>query len=55
MDVFFQIVLDASIKIVKPEPRIINLIEGEDWHMPIMAYLRNYYEPDNTTEHTRMQ
>jgi ribonuclease HI len=54
-DVFFQIVLDASMKIVKPEPRIINLIEGEDWHMPIMAYLRYYYESDNTTEHTRMQ
>jgi hypothetical protein len=54
-DVFLQVILDASIKIVEPEPRIINLILGEDWRTPIMAYLRHYYEPDNTVEHTRMQ
>jgi hypothetical protein len=30
VDVFFQVVLDASIKIVEPEPKVINLIEGED-------------------------
>jgi hypothetical protein len=53
-DVFFQIILDASIKTVEPEPRIINIIEGEDWRTPIMAYLNHYYEPDTTTEHTRM-
>jgi hypothetical protein len=29
-DIFFQVVSDASIKIVEPEPRLINLIEGED-------------------------
>jgi hypothetical protein len=29
-DVFFQVVPDASIKTVEPEPRLINLIEGED-------------------------
>jgi hypothetical protein len=51
-NVFFQVVPDASIKIVK-EPRVINLIEG-DWCTPIMAYLRHYYKPDSTTEHTKM-
>jgi hypothetical protein len=40
---------------VESEPRIINLIQGEDWCAPIMSYLRHYYEPDSTVEHTRMQ
>jgi ribonuclease HI len=30
-DVFFQVVLDASIKTIEIEPRVINLIEHEDW------------------------
>jgi hypothetical protein len=34
---------------------VINLIQGEDWRTPIMAYLRHYYELDSITEHTRMQ
>jgi hypothetical protein len=54
VDAFFQVVLDASIKIVEPEPKVINLIEGEDWHTPIMAYLHHYYEPNNVTKHIRM-
>jgi hypothetical protein len=54
-DVFFQVLEDASVKTVLPEPRIINIIEGEDWRAPIMAYLRHYYEPDNKNEQTRMQ
>jgi hypothetical protein len=55
VDVFIQVIEDASIKTVEPEPRLINAIEGEDWRAPIMAYLRHYYEPDNTTELIRMQ
>jgi hypothetical protein len=54
-DVFFKVVPDALIRIVEPMPRLINLIGGEDWHAPIMAYLLHYYESDNTTEHIRMQ
>jgi ribonuclease HI len=54
-DVFFQVISDASIKIVEAEPRVINLIQGEDWRAAIMAYLHHYYEPDSTTKHTRMQ
>jgi hypothetical protein len=34
---------------------VINLIQGEDWLAPIMAYLRHYYEQDNTIEHARIQ
>jgi hypothetical protein len=30
LDVFLQVVLDASIKKVKAEPRVINVIQGED-------------------------
>jgi hypothetical protein len=45
-DVFFQLIKDPSIKIVKPEPRMVNIIQGEDWRAPIMPYLRNHYEPD---------
>jgi sulfur relay (sulfurtransferase) DsrC/TusE family protein len=52
---FFQVIEDASVKMVESEPRLINAIEGEDWRAPIIAYLRHYYELDNTTEHIRMQ
>jgi hypothetical protein len=31
LDVFFQTIEDASIKTVELEPRLINIIEGEDW------------------------
>jgi hypothetical protein len=30
-DVFLQVILDASIKTVEPEPRVINVIHGKDW------------------------
>jgi hypothetical protein len=53
-DVFFLVLKDASVKTVMPEPRMINIIEGEDWRAPIMAYLRRYYEPDSKNEQTRM-
>jgi hypothetical protein len=55
VDVFFQVLEDASVKTVLPEPRVINIIEGEDWRAPIMAYLRHYYEPDSKNEQIRMQ
>jgi hypothetical protein len=29
---------DASVKTVPPEPRVINIIEEEDWRAPLMAY-----------------
>jgi hypothetical protein len=45
---------DASIKAVLPEPKVINVIEREDWRAPIMAYLHNYL-PNNKNEQTRMQ
>jgi ribonuclease HI len=54
-DVFFQVIEEASVKTVVPDPRLISIIEGEDWHTLIMAYLHHYYEPDNTNEHIRMQ
>jgi hypothetical protein len=54
-DVFVQVMPDASIKIVGPEPRLINVIQGEDWRTLIMAYLLHYYETDRTTKHTRLQ
>jgi hypothetical protein len=53
-DVFFQTIEDSSVKIVKPEPRMVNIIEGEDWRAPMMAYLHHHYEPDNNTELLRM-
>jgi hypothetical protein len=36
-------------------PRVINIIEGEDWRAPIIAYLYHYYEPDSKNEQIRMQ
>jgi hypothetical protein len=55
IDVFFQVVPDALIKTVETESKVINLIEGEDWRAPIMAYLHHYYEPDNVIEHIKIQ
>jgi hypothetical protein len=46
-NVFFQVLEGASIKTALPEARVINIIKGEDWRAPIMAYLRHYYEPDS--------
>jgi hypothetical protein len=54
-DVFFQIIEDPSIKTVEPELRMVNVMQGEDWRAPIMAYLHHHYEPDSNTELTRMQ
>jgi hypothetical protein len=31
LDLFFQTIEDPSIKIVKSEPRMVNIIEGKDW------------------------
>jgi hypothetical protein len=30
VDVFLQIISDTSIKTIEPEPRVINIIQGED-------------------------
>jgi hypothetical protein len=49
-DVFFQVIKDASVKTILPEPRVINIIEGEDWRSLIMDYLHHYYEPDSKNE-----
>jgi hypothetical protein len=54
-DIFFHVLKDASVKTIPPEPRVINIIEGEDWRAPIMAYLHHYYEPDNKNEQLRLQ
>jgi hypothetical protein len=54
-DVFFQTIEDPSVKIVEPKTRMVNIVQGEDWRAPIMAYLRLHYEPDSSTELTRMQ
>jgi hypothetical protein len=30
-DVVFQVIEAPSIKIVEPEPRMVNVVQGEDW------------------------
>jgi hypothetical protein len=54
-DVFFQTIEDSSVKIVEPEKRMVNIVQGEDWWAPIMAYLRHHYEPDSSIDLTKMQ
>jgi hypothetical protein len=49
-DVFFQVLEDTSIKTILPEPRVINIIKGEDWRALIMAYICHYYKPDSKNE-----
>jgi hypothetical protein len=29
-DIFFQVIEDSSVKTVEPEPRMVNIIQGED-------------------------
>jgi ribonuclease HI len=55
VDVFLQTIIDASIKTIEPEPRVINIVQGKAWRARIIAYLCHYYEPDSTVEQTRMQ
>jgi hypothetical protein len=52
---FFQTIENPSVKTVELEHRTINIIQGEDWRSPIMAYLCHHYEPDNNTELLRLQ
>jgi ribonuclease HI len=54
-DVFFQLIKDPSIKSVEPEPRMVHVVQGEDWRAPILAYLCHHYEPDSSTELIKMQ
>jgi hypothetical protein len=30
-DVFWNAITDTSIKIIEPEPRVTNIVHGEDW------------------------
>jgi hypothetical protein len=53
--VFFQVIEDPSVKTVKLDARMVNVVQGEDWQAPIMAYLHHHYEPTDNTELTRMQ
>jgi ribonuclease HI len=54
-NVFFQTIEDTSIRTVEPEPRMVNIMQGEDWRAPVIAYLHHHYEPDNNIELIRMQ
>jgi DNA polymerase I-like protein with 3'-5' exonuclease and polymerase domains len=54
-DVFFHVIEDSSVKTVEAEPRMVNIIQGEDCRAPIMAYLHHHYETGNNTELMRMQ
>jgi hypothetical protein len=54
LDVFFQVIEDPSVKTVEPETGMVNIVQGEDWRAPIMAYLHHSYEPDNNTKLIRM-
>jgi hypothetical protein len=54
-DVFFQTIKDPFVKTVDLKPKMVNIIEGEDWRAPIMAYLHHHYESENNIELLRMQ
>jgi ribonuclease HI len=41
-------------KIVEPEPRMVNIVQGEGWRAPIMANLRHHSKPNSSTDLTRM-
>ncbi len=54
-DVFFQVIEDPSVKTVELEPRMINVVQAEDWRAPIMEYLRHHYELDSSIDLAKMQ
>jgi ribonuclease HI len=54
-DVFYQVIEDPSVETIEPEPRMINVVQGEDWRALIMAYLSNHYKPDSNVELIKMQ
>jgi hypothetical protein len=35
-DVFLHTISDASIKMIKPESKVINIIHDEDWRSPFL-------------------
>jgi hypothetical protein len=51
-DVFFHVLKDASVKTIPSKPKVINIIEEEEWSAPIMAYLCHYYESDSKNAQT---
>jgi hypothetical protein len=55
LDVFFQTIEDSSVKTIELEPRMVNVIQEEDWRALIMTYLHHHYKPDNNTKLLIMQ
>jgi hypothetical protein len=53
-DVFFPIIKAPSVKTMEPEPRMINVVLGENWWASILAYVCHHYAPDKSSELTRM-
>jgi hypothetical protein len=54
LDVFFQTLEDSTVKTIELEPRMVNVIQGEDWRVSIIAYLHHHYEPDTKIDLLRM-
>jgi hypothetical protein len=54
-DVFFKVIEDPFVKTLEPEPRMINVIQGEDYRAPVMAYLHHHFELDSDIEFIRLQ
>jgi hypothetical protein len=54
-DLFFQVIEDPYVITVEPEPITVNIIQGEDWRAPIMAYIHHHYKPDINIELIRIQ
>jgi hypothetical protein len=52
---FYQILKQASIKVVQDTPKEIHIIQSEDWRAPIMAYLHGHYQPDNELNDIRIK
>jgi hypothetical protein len=48
--VFFQIIEDPFVKTVELEPRMINVVQGEDWRAPSQNFLPNTQAPSQPTQ-----
>jgi hypothetical protein len=46
----FQTIEDSLVKTTELDPTMVNVIQGEDWRVPIMVYLHHHYELDKIGE-----
>jgi len=50
LDVFFETLRSGSVNCAEEPAKFVNAISSEDWRSTIMAYLREYFVPEDEKE-----